>query len=301
VNVGGTLVLLYHRVACLERDPHGLAVHPDRFSQHLQILRARDVVPLSETTRRRQPIAITFDDGYADNAGEARRMLADAGLPATFFITVGRLGEGREVWWDRLEQIVLGGLATRQSIDLDIAGQRLWADIRSPRARDRAHLALYSRLKPLRPVTIETILDELEAQLGVNRVDRESHRWMNAAELRELASTDGIQIGAHTMTHPVLTALDAEGQWDEIDGSRRAIERLLGASPRCFSYPFGGHDALGPTTKQLVQRAGFKVACTGTGGIAGADCDPLLIPRNVVGDWEGERFEQWLDGLWSRS
>jgi peptidoglycan/xylan/chitin deacetylase (PgdA/CDA1 family) len=83
VSTGGTLVLLYHRVAHLERDPHGLAVRPDRFAQHCEILRRRcTVVPLREMDPSKREVAITFDDGYADNAGDARSILAAAGLPA---------------------------------------------------------------------------------------------------------------------------------------------------------------------------------------------------------------------------
>src|SRR4030095_13148077 len=88
-----TLVLLYHRVAHLERDPYGLAVHPDRFAEQCRVLGHRcDVVRLSETNGRSPQVVITFDDGYADNGGEARAVLQAAGLPATFFITAGRLG-----------------------------------------------------------------------------------------------------------------------------------------------------------------------------------------------------------------
>jgi peptidoglycan/xylan/chitin deacetylase (PgdA/CDA1 family) len=60
----------------------------------------------SATPTQRAQVAITFDDGYADNRAAAV-ILAAAGLPATFFITVGRIGERREVWWDRLEQVVM--------------------------------------------------------------------------------------------------------------------------------------------------------------------------------------------------
>ena len=64
----GTLVLLYHRVAQLDHDPYGLAVRPDRFAQQCSILRKRcDVVPLRDANGGRRQVAITFDDGYADN------------------------------------------------------------------------------------------------------------------------------------------------------------------------------------------------------------------------------------------
>src|SRR5262245_54978868 len=140
----GTLVLLYHRVCNVNRDPYGIVVHPDRFAEQCDVLcRRHDVVPLEETSGARRQIAITFDDGYADNLEEACRLLGAAGLPAMFFITTGRIGDRTEVWWDRLEQIVLGGESVAECIEVAIDGRRLWADVRSRSARERAHLALY--------------------------------------------------------------------------------------------------------------------------------------------------------------
>ena len=296
MSVGGTIVLLYHRVADLRRDPHGLAVRPDRFVQHCEILRQRcDVVRLCEANRSLRQVAITFDDGYVDNAGAARSILAAAGLPATFFVTVGRVGQPGQAWWDRLEQIFLDSEITASTIEIEIRGRRLWADTRSPRARERAHLALFWRLRPLCLADIESMLADIENQLGVRSFDRESHRWMTVDELRALSASPAVDIGAHTLTHPFLPSLSAEEQWQEIDGSRESLEQLLGTRTSLFSYPYGGPDAVDTVTTELVQKAGYTLACTATGGIARADCKPLLIPRNVVGDWEAERFETWLD------
>ena len=292
----GTLVLLYHRVTQLDHDPYGFAVHPDRFAQQCDVLRRRvDVVPLRDANGTRSQVAITFDDGYADNGREACDILAAAGLPATFFITAGRLGQRGEVWWDRLEQIVMGCAPAGGYIDVEIDGRRLWADIRSSTARARALLALYWRLRRLRPAVIESILTQIEVRLGIQTVERETHRWMNGEELRALSATTGVDVGAHTLTHPLLAALPTNEQRNEIDGSRDQLERLLATRVTLFSYPFGGHDAFDPVTTQLVRESGYTLACTGTGGLAGPDHYPFLIPRNVVGDWDAVTFEQWLN------
>ncbi len=294
--LAGTLVLLYHRVAQLDRDPYGFAVRPDRFAQQCDILRRRcDVVPLRAANGILRQIAITFDDGYADNTREACSILTTAGLPATFFITAGRVGERREVWWDRLEQILLGHEPAVDHIDVEIGGRHLWADVRSSMARARTHAALYCRLQRLRPDAIESNLAQIEAQLGVQTVDRETHRWINAEELRALSTTPGVEVGAHTLTHPFLAALPAGEQWNEIDGSRVQLERLLERRVSLFSYPYGGHEAFDAATTQLVREAGYTLAYTGTGGLARPDHYPFLIPRNVVGDWDAGTFELWLD------
>ena len=213
-------------------------MRPDRFAQHCEILRRRcDVVRLREAKRSVRQVAITFDDGYMDNAGERVASLAAAGLPATFFVTVGRVGATGEAWWDRLEQILLECETTASTIEIEIGGRRLWADIRSSSARERAHLALFWRLRPLCPADIESMLADIEKELGVRSFDRESHRWMTVDELRALSASAGIDIGAHTLTHPFLPSLSAEEQWREIDGSRASLEQLLETRPRLFSYP----------------------------------------------------------------
>ena len=77
MNRAGTLVLLYHRVAQLEHDPYGFAVCPDHFAEQCAILRHNyDVVPLREAVATRREIAITFDDGYADNIAAAAILAA---------------------------------------------------------------------------------------------------------------------------------------------------------------------------------------------------------------------------------
>lgn len=291
----GTLVLLYHRVAQLDHDPYGLAVRPDRFVQQCSILRRHcDVVPLRDANGSRRQAAITFDDGYADNR-EACEILTGAGLPATFFITAGRLEQRSEIWWDRLEHMFFGCEPVPSHLEVEIGGHRFWGDIRSPMARTRVHLALYWRLRPLRPAGIESILTEIEAQLGVQAVSRETHRWMNVEELRAVSMTPGMDVGAHTLTHPFLATLPPEEQRKEIDGSRVHLERLLETPVSLFSYPYGGHDAFDAATTQLVRESGYTLACTGTGGLAHADHDPFLVPRNVVGDWDASTFEQWLE------
>jgi peptidoglycan/xylan/chitin deacetylase (PgdA/CDA1 family) len=295
VNHAGTLVLLYHRVAQLEHDPYGLAVRPDRFAEQCEILRHHyDVVPLRDANASRLEVAITFDDGYGDNRAAAA-VLAAADLPATFFITIGRIGERREVWWDRLEQFVMRCAPPGGHLDLEVGGKRFWADVRSPGARARAHMGLYWRLRRMRPIVIESLLDRLEGQLALRTVERDTHRWMTREELRELAGTTGIDVGAHTLTHPVLTAVSASEQWEEIDGGRQQLEHVVGKPIRLFSYPYGGYDAFDEATHKLVRDAGYTSACTATGGLASVSDDPLQIPRNVVGDWDAPTFERWLN------
>jgi peptidoglycan/xylan/chitin deacetylase (PgdA/CDA1 family) len=300
VRAEGTLILLYHRIAELDHDPYGFAVRPERFAQHCAILRERyDVVPLAQADGTRNQVAITFDDGYVDNSRDACPILANAGLPATFFITAGPVGKHTEIWWDRLEQLLLVSDTTGEHVEITIEGRRFYGDIRSADARARTHLALYWRLRRLRPDIIDSILQQLEYQLGVQPVDRETHRWVNVEELRALSTTNGVNVGAHTLTHPLLAALSADEQREEIQGTRDCLERLLARPVSLFSYPYGGHDAFDAVTMRLVRETGYTLACSATGGLARPEHFPFNVPRNVVGDWDGAAFQRRLDSWFS--
>jgi peptidoglycan/xylan/chitin deacetylase (PgdA/CDA1 family) len=121
---------------------------------------------------------------------------------------------------------------------------------------------------------------------------------MDVDQLRALAAQPGVEIGAHTVTHPLLARLDAATQWAEIDGAATALQDLLGRRPHLFSYPHGSPDAFDAVTVGLTRDAGFSRACTAIGGLVRPDGDPLRVPRRVVGDWEAEvfreRLERWL-------
>ena len=86
------LILLYHRVARVDSDPWSLCVTPEHFSEHLEVLRKHRPIRLDQVKPSgwraggsRASVAITFDDGYADNLYEAKRLLERYDIPATFF------------------------------------------------------------------------------------------------------------------------------------------------------------------------------------------------------------------------
>lgn len=105
------VILLYHRIADAASDPWNLCVAPDRFRDHLAMLREeRCVLPLADLVaqieQRASPpfaTAITFDDGFIDNLDTAAPMLAEAGLPATLFATVGNVASQERFAWDETE------------------------------------------------------------------------------------------------------------------------------------------------------------------------------------------------------
>jgi peptidoglycan/xylan/chitin deacetylase (PgdA/CDA1 family) len=323
------LILLYHRVGEVGVDPWALTVTPDRLAGHLACLQDQyRVVRLDELPERlrgpreRRLVAITFDDGYRDVLTLAAPLLDRAGASATVFVTTGRLDSDEEYWWDALARIALGDHALPPAIELDVAGRpvrmtltavaptgmhapadaapndqwRAWDP--PPGPRQTLYRDLYALLLPLPDGERWRILHVLHAWAGVPIQARPSHRILTAADLRELARRDHVEIGAHTITHPVLSGQSAAEQQEEIAGSRRLLEHATDRPVRSFAYPYGRPEHYTRETVALVRRAGFARACVNVPGLVGEDTDRLLLPRLLVQDWDQEEFARRLRAIW---
>jgi peptidoglycan/xylan/chitin deacetylase (PgdA/CDA1 family) len=271
-------ILLYHRIVAAPSDPWRMAVEPGHFAQHLELLSSHFhvlsladlVASIGEKAIAPGALAITFDDGYRDNLLTAKPLLERHGAPATVFVTTGYMNLGRDFWWDKLERLPR---------DED------WDDINvGHRLRHRELLAL-DHEKRL------ALLDAMAADAGLAPDD--DVRTMSAAEVRRLADGGLISIGAHTVTHPVLTRLSPREQLDEMQSSREHLEGLLDRTVDSFSYPYGDHNR---ATIACARTAGFACACTSARTALTAASDPFQLPRFHVDNWPGDEFERQLTG-----
>jgi peptidoglycan/xylan/chitin deacetylase (PgdA/CDA1 family) len=283
-------------------------VCPKHFAEHLDVLhRGFNVISLRQLCRAlaagRPPeraVVITFDDGYVDNLHTAKPLLQRLDLAATVFLTSGQLDQG-EFWWDTLEQLVRLPRQLPPSLELVIDGNAHRWDLReSDRSapargsREAAGLSrqqlfreLASRLKLLTERDRSYILSTLEAWSGARPQTRSSHRALTRAEARSLAADPLIEIGAHTITHPVLPWLDRQTQRLEIEQSKAECEALIEEPVRSFAYPYG---LLADETAMLVAEAGFACACTCEPSIVHCRDDPYLLSRMEVKNWPGAVF-----------
>lgn len=287
------LILLYHRITTLARDPQLLTVSPGHFDEHLRVVResfnpvslSRLAADLRAGTVDDRAVAITFDDGYVDNLDEAAPALQRAGMPATVFVATGTIGTRREFFWDELDRILLEGTRSDWNI---LAAQ-------CPTPRHRAYRDLCATLQSATVADRARSLDGLRSSSSISPDARLTHRTMTQVELRQLAGVDGIEIGAHTVDHPRLASETPAEQASQIEGSRAQLEEWLGGAVRAFSYPFGTHDAYTPDTVRLVREAGFDCACSNFPRRVGAGTDPFRLPRFVVRDWPADEFKRQLE------
>jgi peptidoglycan/xylan/chitin deacetylase (PgdA/CDA1 family) len=203
------LALAYHGVRDVptRSDPHALFVAPDALRRQIDRLRSwgYEFATFGELARRvaerdaEGVVALTFDDGFADNLETLAPLLRVEEATATVFVVSGWLGRPHP----------------------DASGTRI----------------------------------------------------LTADELRQLQAT-GIEIGAHSRTHPDLTSLDRAGARDELAGSRRELEEILGGAVDVAAYPYGRATA---DTVAACAEAGFRAACSAAG--RGSWSEPLNLPR----------------------
>jgi peptidoglycan/xylan/chitin deacetylase (PgdA/CDA1 family) len=321
--VPSALVLLYHRVADIACDPQWLCVTPRHFAEHLEVLNqfgptltVRQLNEVRETgSIPRRAVVVTFDDGYADNLYNAVPLLERHDVPATFFVCSGYVGQEREFWWDDLERLMLHPGMLPATLEITLNGSthswplgssdyseeafvrdRSWNAMmaRKPTARQQAYLALCQLLRRVAPEQRDRILAELCAQREPAVLPRSSHRAMTAEELKTLADCRLAEVGAHTVTHPVLAALSLDRQRDEVSRSKNELENIIGHSISGFSYPFGALADYTSDTAAVVRDTGFSCACSNFEGLVNRGTDPYALPRFVVRDWDGETFARVL-------
>lgn len=296
------LVLCYHRVRT-EEDPLNLSVQPLRFREQMERLTSlADVVPASEIMDRgRRPrVAITFDDGYADNFETAAPILVDAGAPATFFFTSFAIDGTGEFWWELLDHLVLEAEPTTQHLELDLGGRSIRVDVASDSDRRRAHAFLNEHLITCDPDEQQRILADVQLQTGGRTDPCDAHRKITEQQVRELVAHEGFELGGHTISHPVLAKLDRSQQEQEISGNRERMSALAGYPVTAFAYPYGHAAAFDQVAVEAARSAGYERAYTTSPRRVTRWTDALRIPRHVVFDWDGDEFvariSSWLSG-----
>src|SRR5438128_9574206 len=163
-------IFLYHRIATSEHDPFALSVPASQFQDHLDILKSHcQMVTLDELLNTKTPnpsilASVTFDDGYTDNLTTALPILRRAGIPATFFICTGCLGDVRGFWWDRVASAIAAADMVAPDFELtkDVS---VTGDLSSPDARRETTLEIAGRLQRMHPIERDRVVEELESVL----------------------------------------------------------------------------------------------------------------------------------------
>lgn len=280
-NEGRVCIITYHRV--LEHHDPLLEPEPDihTFTWQMETLASCfNVLSLSEAIaairENRVPpraVCISFDDGYRSCHDFALPILKRLGLPATVFVTTGYL-DGGNMWNDRIIEAIR--LLPEGTLDLQDVG--LGVHLMSGLA-DRKEIAqkINDNSKYLPTGDRLKVIEKLEKLTGVDS----NIRLMLTREMIENLSKSGVEIGGHTITHPILAKLNDDDARYEIEENKRVLEKIIGKPLELFAYPNGKVKAdFDQRHVQMVSDAGYTAAFTTAFGTATNASDIFQIPRS---------------------
>lgn len=275
-------ILMYHRVL---GSPDVLQPGvPDAGLLNAQleaIARVFNVLPLDQAidqlAQGRLPprsVAITFDDGYRDNHDVALPILRRLGLTATFFVATGFLDGGR-----MFNDTVLECVRRLPPMALDLGHLGVpRCEISDAASRVVATRRVVATVKYQSAAQRAALCRELEAMVGESLPDT---LMMTSDHVRHLVQ-QGMSVGGHTVTHPILRLVDDAVARDEIVRNRDDLRSITGVVPACFAYPNGKPAAdFGPAHVAMVREAGYAAALSTAYAVPGPDSDRYQLPRFV--------------------
>jgi peptidoglycan/xylan/chitin deacetylase (PgdA/CDA1 family) len=296
------LILGYHRVvedyaqASLTEMP-SMLISRAMFDRHIEWIgrsfRFASLDEIGEHLSSGQPFsepvaAITFDDGYRDVYENAFPTLKRKGIPAAMFVVTDLID--RPLWQthDRLYCAVERAFSTwddprRRLFDVMTGLQIPTAQLFRNRAALTSSMAAVSTLVSVLPqADVIRLMDALESDVARNATEIPlSVTWSMLHEMRQ----SGITIGSHTRTHVSLPMETVAAIDDELQGSKRVLEKTLGQPVNHFAYPGGQFT---PEVVEALQRAGYEYAYTACPHI-----DPrrrhLTLERLLL--WEGSSID----------
>jgi peptidoglycan/xylan/chitin deacetylase (PgdA/CDA1 family) len=275
-------VLIFHRVL---REPDLLfpqEVDATRFGEICGWVRDWfNVLPLNEAVQRLQEgtlppraMGISFDDGYADNRQVAVPILRKNGLPATFFVATDYLDGGR-MWNDTVIESVRGMTANFLKVDHAALPQAPMPTA-TVAERRKAIEVLIRCVKYLEP---PERLAAVEAISKASGVTAPTDLMMSSDEVRQLR-TQGMLVGAHTASHPILARVSESAARQDIARGKSRLEEILDEPVTLFAYPNGkpGEDYVSQNVGH-VREAGFAAAFSTAWGAARHSTSPFELPR----------------------
>ena len=226
---------------------------------------------------------ITFDDGYADNLTVAVPILKQHGLTATFFIATGYLDGGR-MWNDTISEAIRHTSAP--TLDISNAGRGAYPLVTLEQKR-MAIVRIIDQVKYLPVRERSEVANDVAVRLHTRLP---SDLMMTSAQVKALRN-EGMQIGAHTQTHPILAKLDEAMARSEIGQSKQILENLLGERVGLFAYPNGkpGKD-YSPESVDIVKQLGFVAAVSTAWGTNSQGDDLFQMRRFTPWDTTKNKF-----------
>jgi len=287
---GRVCILTYHHIQAHDPnypyDPDVADATPEQFRRQMELLaRYCNPIGIDELIRAfegtplpKNPVMVTFDDGYRSCHDVALPILRAVGLRATFFVATSFVQERKVYWWERIAI----ALSHSRKPKLELTYPKpITIDVKAK----GAHVELTDLIKNTNELDIERFLDELYRAAGVEwdaatEAKHAENIVMTWDHVRDLARA-GMDVESHSRRHRVLQTLDAKSLTDELSGSRADLEAQLGRPVRAIAYPVGRRIAKERRIRDAITAAGYKIGLSNASGAMRIwrNSDPFDISR----------------------
>ncbi len=288
------IILLYHRIL----DDHseylnkGSVVHHPikHFKKGIPYLRGNyQILGMDEVVHHmrmdigfeKPSLAITFDDGYLDNYTLAYPVLKKYGVVATLYLTTGLIGTSERSWTDRIE---LSFLKTKEdSFSLPAIFGNHKVQIKTKKEKEQANIKVSEALKLMPDGERKKLMRELfeVLKLDGNGLENQTSRLMlNWDEVQKMAK-DGILIGSHSHTHPILSQMPLQDAKEEIFNSKKIIEDNLGMKVKHFAFPNGREEDFSEELRGYCREIGFESVASVAYGLNDAEKNNTLSLKRI--------------------
>jgi len=311
---GGCAVVNYHGVippGYDSRDPFldGNLVSPSGLHKQIRFLKVHyEVIRPSDFRHWIQnggvlparSVLVTCDDGLLNNLLDMLPIFQSEEIECLFFITGASCSERPGMlWYEELYQLLRSGTLGDEDLRLllGVSGR--------PATPSGFHALWWNAVVNISRLSAAARAERMSVLRGRSKVCDSTfseRRWrlINVQELRQLAQA-GMTIGAHTMSHPVLSECSAEESCREIKESKVALERALGEPVWAFAYPFGNPATMGDREVDLARKAGFECAFLNIGGGFSENSQPFAFSRtHITADMSVAELEAHMIGFHAR-
>jgi peptidoglycan/xylan/chitin deacetylase (PgdA/CDA1 family) len=262
--------------------PHDFDRQMDYLAKWFNVVSLKEIVAWLDGRQNLPPYAvlITFDDGYLDNYTAAFPILRKYNFPALIFLTTAHIGTDAPFYWD----LAAYCFSHTQSDHLAFPDGRVahWSD----RAQlDRVSTAWIEAMKTApeaeKQIQVQRLPDLLRVSFPAGYFQKLMMNWDQVREMQN----GGIEFGAHTIHHPILTRVSMEQAWEEVVGSKSRIEAELGETVLGFAYPNGGASDVDDRIEKLVAESGIRAAFTlldGPSSLGEVKRNPYAVRRIFI-------------------
>ncbi|MCU1295973.1 MAG: polysaccharide deacetylase [Acidobacteriaceae bacterium] len=282
-------VLMYHNFSAPGiKEPGALNVEAAR-AQLAYLRRHFRVVPLLDVAERlssgkgfdKNTVALTIDDGRLSCYEFFFPLLQQFEIPATFFVVSSFIRKEDWIWTDKV----------------------LWLS-EQPNAPTELSLAkinaFFRALNWMRPEARNEQIQTIAKRMGIVIPSEAPAQYAPCSweQLREMADSGLVEIGSHTVTHPIMSSITDEESRHELIESKRQLEEGLGRKVRSFCFPNGQPRDFRSNQIKQVRDAGYDCSVLAHFGLVKSGSDPYQMPRVGMGSKsESIEFSKFLDGM----